>query len=471
MSSETENDETNNSNNFTSSKKEYYKYLHQYHPDRPQNNNSAMSNLFRIILQMYVRWKQNPNDPKLSPLNIDPQKLGTFLFDKSKSKKAKYYCVNHKENNIIVDNNNMESIIIKHISEYFLELFVEKKEITPNFLDTIYQTANGAPGLVNILTNNTNKKAIHNIIVKLIESSNSGDLSNLSDGLIKQNKNLKKLIDSSSIFQKEHKPELNSIGNISKVYFDAEGNKIDENVVNNIKTEDIVYNVNVSMLDIYNNVKKELNVNQKIICTKCNGKGILDLGQYNSRICHRCNGLLTENINKVFKLDIRKKQTTYPREGHQGIDRNYGDLIINVLPKTVDNYKIENDYDLVTEVELGFVEVYTQFDFYLQYINGMYYHIKFSPRNLSNKDYNKFRKKLQIRVRDKGLPIQDTGRFGDLYINFRVILPDIDPIDIPKLESIPSLHYDRKTLVHVDNTYNDVQDDLVDKTLLAIEFV
>lgn len=470
MSNKTENNDTttNNENDFTQSKKRYYKYLHQYHPDRPQNNNDTMSNLFRTILQMYVRWKQNPNDPKLSPLNIDPEKLSNYLFDKSKNEKPKYYCINHKENNIIVDNNNIESIIIKHISQYFLELFIEKKEITPNFIDTIYQSVNGMSGLVGILNNKTNKTAIHNIIVKLIESNNIPTNLINSKGL--KVSNIKRIIDSANK-EVNNTKAITNVNTISKVYYDSEGNKIDENVVNNIKTEDIVYNVNVSMLDIYNNVKKELNVNQKIICTKCNGKGILDLAHYSNRICHRCNGMLTENVSKVFKLDIRKKQIIYPREGHQGIDRNYGDLIINVLPKPVDDYTIQNDYDLVTEVELGFVEVYTQFDFYLQYINGMYYHIKFSPRNLSKKDYNKFRKKLQIRVRDKGLPIEDTGRFGDLYINFRVVLPDVDPEDIPKLESIQSLHYNRKTLVQVDNTYNNVDDDLVDKTLLAIEFV
>jgi DnaJ-class molecular chaperone len=219
--------------------------------------------------------------------------------------------------------------------------------------------------------------------------------------------------------------------------------KIDENVLKNIRSEDIIYNVTVSINDIFNNVIKELTVNQRVICTKCNGRGILDIDMY-QKLCFRCNGNLTETKTNNYQLDIRKSKLIFPKEGHQGIDRNYGDLIINVKPKDIGNYEIVNDYDLLTEVELSFIEVYTQFEFYLKYVSGYYYHIKFSPENLSPKDNVKFRKKLQIRVRDKGLPIEDTGRFGDLYIKFKVVLPDIELEDIEMLKNISSLKSNRK---------------------------
>lgn len=443
---------------FNTSKKQYYKYLYKYHPDKNSNSTNTIdiSNIFRIILKLYTQWKENPEDPKLSPFDIKPDKLGSFLFDTTKNKK-KYYCINDDKKSVIIDkdnNNFLESIVVKHISQYFLQLFMEKKEITPNFIDTIYQSVNGIPGLVNILTDGTNKDAIHNIIVKLLEGKK---------GALTSNNTIHSSSSASSINSSIN--SNNVLNPISKVYYDSSGNKIDENVINNVKTEDIIYNVSVSTLDIYNNVKKELNVIQKIICTKCNGKGMIEISPFNSRICFRCNGQLTENQTKMFELDIRKKKIVYPREGHQGFDRDYGDLIINIKPKPMDNYEIINDYDLVTYVELGFIEVYTQFDFYLKYINGAYYHIEFSPRNLSNKDYAKFRKKLQIRVRDKGLPIEDTGRFGDLYIKFKVVLPDVDPSDISKLESISSLKYDRKSIVPVPKTNT-----IIEPNLLAIEF-
>ena len=439
------------------SKKEYYKYLYKYHPDKQsQNNTINISNIFRTVLKLYSQWKENPENPKLSPFNIKPDKLNSFLFDTTKSKK-KYYCINDDKKSVIIDNDNnnsfLESIVVKHISQYFLQLFMEKKEITPNFIDNIYQSVNGIPGLINILTDGTNKEAVHNIIIKLLEGKKGALTSNIESPTINQ----------TDMSNTSTHPN-NIISPISKVYYDSNGNKIDENVINNVKTEDIIYNVSVSALDIYNNIKKELNVNQKIICTKCNGKGMIETSPFNNSICFRCNGQVTENQSKTFQLDIRKKKTVYPREGHQGLDRNYGDLIINIKPKPMDDYEIINDYDLVTYVELGFIEVYTQFDFYLKYINGAYYHIQFSPRNLSNKDYAKFRKKLQIRVRDKGLPIEDTGRFGDLYIKFKIVLPNVDPTDISKLESISSLQYDRKSLVPVPKSNN-----IVEPNLLAIE--
>ena len=42
---------------------------------------------------------------------------------------------------------------------------------------------------------------------------------------------------------------------------------------------------------------------------------------------------------------------------------------------------------------------------------------------------------MSIRVRDLGLPIGISGRRGDLYIKFNIILPDLSNNDIKLLKS------------------------------------
>ena len=426
---------------YQNTKKEYYRYLYKYSPDRPQNNNINIMNMFRYVLEIYTKWKSNPNDPQLSPFNIDLNKLSQYLFDKNKTKK--YYCINRQNKNMVVGDDDIETILIKKLSKHFLELFMNDKEITPNFLDTLYKSVNGVSNVVDILMDdNTNRDLIKNVIMQLIQPSiNKKQISRIKYPTI-NNSNIN-----------------NSRLRHNEIY------KIDENVLKNIRSEDIIYNVTVSINDIFNNVIKELTVNQRVICTKCNGRGILDIDMY-QKLCFRCNGNLTETKTNNYQLDIRKSKLIFPKEGHQGIDRNYGDLIINVKPKDIGNYEIVNDYDLLTEVELSFIEVYTQFEFYLKYVSGYYYHIKFSPENLSPKDNVKFRKKLQIRVRDKGLPIEDTGRFGDLYIKFKVVLPDIELEDIEKLKNISSLKSNRKSLVKINQPSSKL-----DNSILAIEFI
>jgi DnaJ-class molecular chaperone len=424
---------------YQNTKKAYYRYLYKYSPDRLQNNNINIMNIFRYILEIYNKWKSNPNDPKLSPLNIDVKKLNQHLFDKNKTKK--YYCINQQNKNMLIRDDDIETLLVKNLSKHFLEMFMDGKEVTPNFLDTIYKSVNGVSNVVDILMDdNTNTDLIKNIIMQLIQPSKN-KISKIK-------------------YPKNNNSTINTILRDSDTY------KIDENVLNNVRSEDIIYNVTVSINDIFNNVTKELIVNQKIICTKCNGRGVLDITTHQTRLCFRCNGNLTETKTNVYQLDIRKSKIIFPKEGHQGIDRNYGNLIIIVKPKDIGDYEIVDDYDLLTEVELSFIEVYTQFEFYLKYINGYYYHIKFSPENLSSKDNIKFRKKLQIRVRDKGLPIENTGRFGDLYIKFKVILPDINSEDIKKIKDISSFKSNRKSLVKMTQPTSKI-----DNSILAIEFI
>jgi DnaJ-class molecular chaperone len=226
--------------------------------------------------------------------------------------------------------------------------------------------------------------------------------------------------------------------------------KIDVATSQNIIADDIIYNINVSIEDICNQEVKQLNVTQKRICATCYGTGILELS-FQNKICHKCNGQIVQNIDKQFVLDIRKKKMVYPREGHQGIDYNIGDLIVNINPKLDQNYQVVNNYDLETEHTLSFIEVYTEFEFYLKYINGQHYHVKFQPSQLSLFDARKFRKRLRLRIRDKGLPIEDTGRFGDLYIKFKIELPDISQTDVDILRNVNILQHNKKSLVKLNS--------------------
>lgn len=238
----------------------------------------------------------------------------------------------------------------------------------------------------------------------------------------------------------EHKN--NNINIISKNYnnISNKSNKNDnenenENKITNLakgKLGNLVYNINVSLTDIYNEIPKELNIPRVRICNFCLGRGYLGCDEEMS-LCHICNGVLKIIDNKIFPIDIRKEQIIFKGDGHQENGCNPNDLIININAKPDSKFEKINKYDLLYNHSISLLELYTQLNIYFIHLDNKKYLIKYTI-DITNQQ--KLLNQMKLRIRDLGLPISDSGRRGDLYINLVIKLPELTKTEIRKLKNL-----------------------------------
>jgi DnaJ-class molecular chaperone len=72
--------------------------------------------------------------------------------------------------------------------------------------------------------------------------------------------------------------------------------------------------------------------------------------------------------------------------------------------------------------------------------------------NVRNEGSNKILKMKMLRVRDLGLPINNSGRRGDLYIKLNVVFPELSNEAIKQLESLKIFNLNK---TEIDNNLND----------------
>jgi DnaJ-class molecular chaperone len=216
-----------------------------------------------------------------------------------------------------------------------------------------------------------------------------------------------------------------------------------------ISRKDITYDINVSLSDIYNEVPKELNVPRYRICDYCLGKGYLGF-EINMSLCHVCKGVMKVLENKTFPIDIRQKQIIFKGDGNQEPDKEPADLIININPKPDPKFKITNQYDLIYEYDISLIEIYTEIKIQITHMDNKNYLFRY---NVINDKSNKILKMRMLRIRDLGLPINDSGRRGDLYIKLNVIFPELTIDEIKKLESMKLFN---TKIEHNNNNYIEI---------------
>lgn len=110
------------------------------------------------------------------------------------------------------------------------------------------------------------------------------------------------------------------------------------------KSIDININVNVDILDIYNNVKQKFEIKCIKKCKVCLGLGY-DLNTKNK--CIDCNGLKIkpESIQLSFNSSIKNKKLK--AMGNEEIGKRPGDININVFPKQSNlKFRIIDHYNL-----------------------------------------------------------------------------------------------------------------------------
>jgi len=181
-----------------------------------------------------------------------------------------------------------------------------------------------------------------------------------------------------------------------------------------IRSKDLIYNINISLNDIYNSIQKNFNIN----VIRFNGNKKYD-------------GTVDITINS------NKKQIILKKKGNQdSYNHSIGDIIINIYPKKHPDYEIINDYDLYSVKDISVYEAYTNFKTYIQHLDNENIFCESEGSTINND--------LKI-IRNKGLFNPDTSERGDLYMKFCIKLNPLEPDNLKQLKKIfPPLFNEEK---------------------------
>lgn len=215
-----------------------------------------------------------------------------------------------------------------------------------------------------------------------------------------------------------------NIGNLFKNIFKKEQPPQKKNIETKIlynKPENIVYNINVSLGDIYNLKKKKITIER----------------------IRKKNGVYIEKKKKI-EIPIYGKELILEGEGNEMKDyKNRGDVIINIFNKEDKDFLRINEYDIITNKEITLNQIYTTLLYDLILPHGEI--IKIQSQSFFNNNSDAVN--LIQKVLNKGLPYEDDEEkiyYGNLYIIYKIILPkkieNIKDIIENKEESCESLN-------------------------------
>ena len=193
-----------------------------------------------------------------------------------------------------------------------------------------------------------------------------------------------------------------NIGNLFKNIFNKKSNKT-KNIETKIlydKPENIVYNLNVSLADIYNLKKKKITIER----------------------IRKKNNIFIQKKKKI-EIPIYGKELILENEGNEMKDyKNRGDIIINIFNKKDKNFSRINEYDILTNKEITINQIYSKLLYDLILPNGEI--IKIQAQSFFNNNSESLN--LIQKVLNKGLPYEDDEEkisYGNLYIVYKIILP------------------------------------------------
>lgn len=186
----------------------------------------------------------------------------------------------------------------------------------------------------------------------------------------------------------------------------SQNKKIEPKVIYN-KPSPIIYNITVSLADIYDFKTKKLTITRK---RKIDGKYI--------------------DKKKKVEIPIYSKEILLDEQGDELKDyKEKGDIIINIFNKKEDNFKRLNEYDVLTFYNIELNKLYSSFCYELVLPNKEVLFVQSEKMNLD--------KPLIQKINNKGLPYKDNDNIdkkGNLYIFYIVKYPkSID--DIKNIES------------------------------------
>ena len=160
------------------------------------------------------------------------------------------------------------------------------------------------------------------------------------------------------------------------------------------KTDNIYYNLNAKLEDIYHKKIKKLSVERY---RKINGT--------------------YKKVNIDLKIPLHFHESRFPGEADEmeGYDEN-GDVIVNVYDKKHPIFRRINDFDLLINHQITLSDLKKGFTFPIQHLSGSEIWIHSKPGAMLN-DGIFFQK-----VIDMGLPDGDSGERGSLFIHYIIDL-------------------------------------------------
>ena len=269
-----------------------------------------------------------------------------------------------------------------------------------------------------IFCNMPNKENIISVL-EIFKEDCPGDTKIALEKYIEKLKNTEKNKKDNTVLDIATSYAFNIFNKQMKVYKKSVKKKKKLKLIENVdyfenKKNDIEFNVNCSLEDIYNKVDKEITISRINRYKKDKeidqGVALFDNHQY-----------YNEKKTLVFKANFRPI-LKFKKEGNllPG-NQEAGDVIINIDSKKHPLFKIINDYDLITERYISIYEIYNGCIFTLDYFNNRKISIRSNP--------NIFKNTLQ-KINNMGLPIPQTeSEYGDLYIKFIVQYPTIKEKD------------------------------------------
>jgi DnaJ-class molecular chaperone len=160
--------------------------------------------------------------------------------------------------------------------------------------------------------------------------------------------------------------------------------------------DDIIYDITVSLSDIYNEVKKKINI------TRMRKKD----GRYIEK-------------KKKIEIPIYGKEILLEGEGHELKDyKERGNIIINIFNHNDDNFIRINDYNVLTYKDIYINQIYSAFIYDIKLPHGEIIKVQ---TEMMKGTFNLIQK-----IYKKGIPyINDDNEkcYGNLYIIYKIILP------------------------------------------------
>lgn len=189
------------------------------------------------------------------------------------------------------------------------------------------------------------------------------------------------------------------------------------------KTDDLIFNLNVNIKDIYNSNIKSFTTKINRKCLNCNGLGYITKINLDKELCPRCNGVMVQPQNIDISFNCSDNEIILAQQSNYEVNKIPGDVIININPKK-SNFKIINEYDLIHNINISLLEAYAGYKLNFTHLDDNLYNINFIEPIL-----NKRIKKIC----NLGL-LKDNNTRGDLFIKFNILLPRLNDYQIELLK-------------------------------------
>ena len=195
--------------------------------------------------------------------------------------------------------------------------------------------------------------------------------------------------------------EIDSISN----YYQEKNDAID-------KTENLYINAKIELFDIYNGIDKTIEIERTRKCDKCHGIG-MTMKQNIFELCNECYGKKFVDKKLGLSFNCKYKSITFNGMSHQSVNNKAGDIIINIIPKTHDKFRVINYYDLITLYKIDLtIDLSNKSDnsnesiIHLDYLDNKTYTFK-----IINPVYN-----YEYVIENMGLLYIDEDRRGNLIV-------------------------------------------------------